>query len=68
MILDYRFLGHGLNLGHLISHRARRVRREKTKKLCDLCGLCERRGRCDELSKIPMAEIRTNSDFYMDDS
>jgi hypothetical protein len=40
-------LGHGLNLGHLISHRAHRARREKSKKLCDLCGLCERRGKCD---------------------
>jgi hypothetical protein len=30
------FFVNGLNLGHLISHRAYRVRREKSKKLCDL--------------------------------
>jgi hypothetical protein len=35
---------YGLNIGHLISHRAHRVRREKLKKQCDLCGLCERKG------------------------
>jgi hypothetical protein len=36
------------------------VCREKSKKLCDLCGLCERKGKCVSLSKILMAEIRTN--------
>ena len=39
----YSLFGHGLNLGHLISHRAHR---EKSKKLCELCGLCERKGKC----------------------
>ena len=65
--------GHGLNSGHLTSHRAHSlrpigarvyapagVRGEKSKKLCDLCGLCERKGKCVLLSKILMAEIRTN--------
>jgi hypothetical protein len=41
-----RMLGHDLNLGHLISHRAHRVRREESKMLCDLCGLCERKDKC----------------------
>jgi len=54
-------LGHGLNLGHLISHR---VRREKTKKLCDLSGLCERKSKSGKLRKIRMAEIRTNPRIY----
>jgi hypothetical protein len=46
------------NLGHLISHT---VHREISKKLGDLCGLCERRAKGELLSKLVMAEIRTNS-------
>jgi hypothetical protein len=65
--------GPGLNLGHLISHKAHGVRRKKSKKLCDLppgrrllalwaggCGLCEMKGRCVLLSKILMVDIITN--------
>ena len=60
--------GHGLDLGHLISHRAHRVHREKTKKLCNLCGLCERQSRSLFLifatNFVDSSAIRTSREVF----